>query len=95
MAISNVRVISPPARFGGLQCLIPQGGPGLRGPSLYQADDEGYCRSWTRLKSDDGMMRPVTRSGRGEPGKSSPNLSKQVTVVKPTVERASASRETS
>ena len=35
----------------------------------------------------------MTRSGRGEPGGSFPNLSKQVVVVKPTVERASASRE--
>ena len=38
-------------------------------------------------------MRPVTRSGRGEPDESSLNLSKQVAVVKSTVERASASRE--
>ena len=41
------------------------------------------------------MMQPVTRSGKGKPGGSSPNFSKQVTVVKPTLERASASRETS
>ena len=48
-----------------------------------------------RLKSGDRIARPVTRSVRGEPGGRSPNLSKQVTVVKPTLERASASRETS